>query len=70
MVEFGTRWLALGGARRRDGTALGFGIAFIVFGLLGVLRAAGWHIPSDALYATILLGLGAAALLGVFYRER
>jgi hypothetical protein len=50
---------------RRDGSALGFGLAFILFGLLGVLRAAGYPVPNGSLYPTILIGLGAAGLLSL-----
>jgi hypothetical protein len=50
---------------RRDGSALGFGLAFILFGVLGLLRAAGYHVPNGSLYPAILIGLGAAGLLSM-----
>ena len=55
---------------RRDGAALGFGLAFIVFGVLGLLRAGGWAVPSGSLYPLILIGLGAAGLASVLGREQ
>jgi hypothetical protein len=55
---------------RRDGVALGFGVAFIAFGLLGVLRASGAPLPSAWLYPIILIGLGAAGLVSSLMRER
>lgn len=54
---------------RRDGMALGFGLAFIAFGVLGLLRAAGVPVDTDWLYPLILIGLGAAGLASVL-RER
>ena len=54
----------------RDGTALGFGVAFIVFGLFGLMRAFGAPVPSAWLYPTILIGLGAAGLVSLFSREQ
>jgi hypothetical protein len=54
---------------RRDGSALGFGVAFVVFGVLGLMRAAGVPVTSAWLYPIILIGLGAAGLVGVFGRE-
>jgi hypothetical protein len=50
---------------RRDGNALGFGLAFIVFGVLGLVRAAGYHVPNGSLYPAILIGLGVAGLVSV-----
>jgi hypothetical protein len=50
---------------RRDGSALGFGLAFILFGVLGSLRAGGVHVPDGSLYPMILIGLGAAGLLSL-----
>lgn len=52
----------------RDGMALGFGLAFIVFGIFGLLRAAGAPVPSDWLYPIILVGLGVAGLMGTLAR--
>jgi hypothetical protein len=54
----------------RDGTALGFGVAFIVFGLVGLTRAFGAPVPSSWLYPIILIGLGAAGLVSLFSREQ
>lgn len=51
---------------RRDGMALGFGLAFVVFGLVGLLRAFGAPVPSAWLYPIILIGLGAAGLSSAF----
>lgn len=53
---------------RRDGLALGFGLAFIVFGLVGLVRAFGAPVPSAWLYPIILIGLGAAGLVSSFSR--
>jgi hypothetical protein len=54
---------------RRDPTALGFGLAFIVFGALGLLRAAGAEVPLLWIYPTILIGLGAAGLTSLLARR-
>jgi hypothetical protein len=48
--------------------ALGFGLAFIVFGLVGLLRAFGANVPSVWLYPIILIGLGVAGLVSLFPR--
>jgi hypothetical protein len=53
---------------RRDGLALGFGLAFIVFGLVGLVRAFGAPVSSAWLYPIILIGLGAAGLVSLFSR--
>jgi hypothetical protein len=55
-------------APRRDGFALGFGLAFIVFGLVGLVRAFGAPVSSSWLYPIILIGLGAAGLVSLFSR--
>jgi hypothetical protein len=55
---------------RRDGKALGFGVAFIVFGVLGLVRAAGYHVPDGSLYPTILIGLGVAGLVSLLTGAR
>jgi len=55
---------------RRDGAALGFGIAFIAFGVLGLLRAAGLRVDAAWLYPLIFVGLGVAGLAGALLRER
>jgi hypothetical protein len=55
---------------RRDGMALGFGVAFIAFGVLGLLRSAGLHVDTGWLYSFILLGLGVAGLTSALLRER
>jgi hypothetical protein len=55
---------------RRDGSALGFGLAFFLFGVLGLVRAAGYHVPNGSLYPTILIGLGVAGLVSVLARAK
>jgi hypothetical protein len=55
---------------RRDGMALGFGIAFIAFGVLGLLRSAGLRVDTGWLYSLILVGLGVAGLSSALLRER
>jgi hypothetical protein len=54
---------------RRDPMALGFGVAFVGLGLLGLLRAAGVDVPAAWLYAAVLVGLGAAGLVSTRLRE-
>jgi hypothetical protein len=54
----------------RDGTALGFGVAFIVFGLFGLMRTFGAPVSSSWLYPIILIGLGAAGLVSLFSRAQ
>lgn len=54
---------------RRDAMALGFGLAFIVFGVLGLLRVAGAEVPLTWLYSTVLIGLGAAGLTSLLTKE-
>jgi hypothetical protein len=49
--------------------AVGFGLAFIVFGCVGLVRAAGAHVPSVWLYPMILIGLGVAGLWSSFSRS-
>ena len=60
--------LPTGSSPRRDAMALGFGIAFIVFGVLGLLRACGAGVPLTWIYPTILIGLGAAGLSSLLTR--
>jgi hypothetical protein len=55
---------------RRDGMALGFGVAFLALGVLGLLRSAGLHIDTGWLYSLILVGLGIAGLASALLRER
>ncbi len=55
---------------RRDGTALGFGLAFVIFGLLGLLRSVGVDVQTAWLYPVILIGLGLAGLATLLLRER
>ena len=55
---------------RRDGTALGFGLAFVVFGLLWLLRSVGLELRTAWLYPVILIGLGLAGLATLILRER
>lgn len=54
---------------RRDGMALGFGVAFIVFGLIGLARSLGADVPSAWIYPVVLIGLGVAGLTGLFSRQ-
>jgi hypothetical protein len=62
------RW----GTPRHDPAALGFGIAFIALGALGLLRSAGVAIDADMLsqLALILLGTAGLASLVVSGRRR
>ena len=53
---------------RRDPMALGFGVAFLGLGLLGLLRAGGVEVPAPWLYAAVLVGLGAAGLVSTRLR--
>jgi hypothetical protein len=55
---------------RRDVMALAFGLAFVVFGVLGLMRAAGMHIDTVWLYPEIAIGLGAAGLASTLLRAR
>ena len=55
---------------RRDGSALGFGLAFVVFGVLWLLRSVGLDVPTAWLYPVILIGLGLAGLATLILRER
>jgi len=54
---------------RRDGMALGFGVAFVVFGVIGLVRGFGAQVPSAWIYPVVLIGLGAAGLVSLFSRE-
>ena len=55
---------------RRDAAALGFGLAFLIFGAAGLARAAG--APLDSLWFSplILIGLGSAGLLSLLRQRR
>jgi hypothetical protein len=55
---------------RRDAMALAFGLAFIVFGVLGLTRSAGVRVDVAWLYPIILVGLGVAGLVSALWRER
>jgi hypothetical protein len=55
---------------RRDGMALGFGLAFVVFGMTGMGRGLGIDVKAAWLYPVLLIGLGAAGLVSLFLRER
>jgi hypothetical protein len=55
---------------RRDGMALGFGLAFLVFGALWLLRSVGLDVRTAWLYPVILIGLGLAGLATLIVRER
>lgn len=56
--------------RRCGPGSLAFGLAFLVFGALGLLRAFGAPVPSAWLYPVILIGLGAAGLSSLFLGKR
>jgi len=58
------------GPPRKDGMALGFGIAYVAFGLLGLLHATGNAVPSMWLYPVILVGLGAAGIVSLISNDR
>jgi len=55
--------------RRRDGMALGFGVAFVVFGVIGLVRALGVEMPTRWIYPVVFIGLGAAGLVSLFSRS-
>jgi hypothetical protein len=55
---------------RRDAAALGFGLAFLLLGGAGLARAAGAPLDTLWLSPLILIGLGAAGLLGVLRQRR
>lgn len=55
---------------RRDGTALGFGVAFLVFGFLGALHSAGLGLKPAWTCAIVLAGTGIAGLVSLLIRER
>jgi hypothetical protein len=55
---------------RRDAAALGFGLAFLVFGAAGLARCAGLHVEAGWLSPLILIALGAAGLFSLLARRR
>jgi ABC-type antimicrobial peptide transport system permease subunit len=55
---------------RRDAAALGFGLAFLVFGTAGLLRSAGMHVDARWLSPLILISLGVAGLFSLLSRRR
>ena len=55
---------------RRDGVALGFGMAYVVFGVAGLVRAAGVQLQASWFYPAILVCLGLAGLISQLYRRR
>ncbi len=55
---------------RRDGIALGFGLAYVFFGVAGLVRAAGADLQTAWFYPAILVGLGVAGLISLMYRRR
>jgi hypothetical protein len=57
----GRAWLS----PRRDGTALGFGLAFLVLGVSAAARAAGLSLDARWLSPLILICLGVAGLASV-----
>ena len=64
--EGGHAWLP----PHRDGTALGFGVAFLVLGVAAPARAAGLSLHSHWLSPLILICLGLAGLAGVLSERR
>ncbi|MDD9942287.1 MAG: hypothetical protein OXU20_14670 [Myxococcales bacterium] len=50
-------------------SALGFGLAFLVLGLCGLLQTANVAVDTATLSAIVLLGLGAAGLWSVLQRR-
>jgi len=61
-----SRW----GAPRKDGGALGFGVAFVVFGSAGLIRGMGADVQATWLYPLVLIALGAAGLVSLLLHER
>lgn len=55
---------------RRDGVALGFGMAFIFFGVSGLLRASGVQLHGAWFYPAFFIGLGVAGLVSLLYPRR
>ena len=62
-------WSRLG-APRKDGAALGFGVAFVVFGSAGLIRGTGADVQATWLYPLVLIALGAAGLVSLLLHER
>jgi hypothetical protein len=55
---------------RRDAAALGFGLAFLIFGAAGLARAAGAPIHAGWFSPLILICLGVAGLLASLRQRR
>jgi hypothetical protein len=55
---------------RRVGAALSFGVAFVVFGTAGLVRALGVHFASFWFYPLALCAIGVAGLVSVLLRQR
>ena len=55
---------------RRDASALGFGLAFLIFGVAGLVRAAGVPFEAHWFYPLILISLGVAGLFGLLSQRR
>ena len=55
---------------RRDAAALGFGLAFLVFGAAGLARSVGLHVEAGWLSPLILISLGVAGLFSLLSRPR
>lgn len=55
---------------RPDGVALGFGMAFVFFGVAGLVRASGVQVHTAWFYPAIFIGLGVAGLVSLMYRRR
>lgn len=63
------KWSSLG-TPRKDGSALGFGLAFLVFGSAGLFRGGGVDVQATWLYPLVLVALGAAGLITLLLQER
>lgn len=57
-------------APRRDPGALGFGIAFVVLGVTGLLRSGGARVDAELLSQLGLIVLGIAGLVTVLTHRR
>ncbi len=57
-------------AQRHDPKALAFGIAFVLLGVMGLLRAAGIAIDASALSQLALIALGSAGLFSLVMSGR
>ena len=55
---------------RRDGVALGFGMAYVFLGVAGLVRSAGVQLSPGWFYPAILVSLGVAGLISLSFRPR